>query len=153
MTDIWVRYKDPSDNIKSGDWASFFTEHDSVWLKDTPSVKDICSKIMECVGGTRLGGVLLTRLPAGGVITPHVDGGWHAEYYDKYLVPVINDKGATFCYNKVSQETPSGEVFAFRNDMEHWVQNNSSRERIVMIVCIKQTKLSKEGLCLGDTQQ
>lgn len=153
MTDIWARYKDPSENLKTGDWSDFFIEHDSEWLKDIPSVKRICSEIMEHVNGSRLGGVLITKLPAGAEITPHVDGGWHATYYDKYLVPILNEDGAVFCYNGVNQHTPNGDVYAFRNDKQHWVKNESVNDRIVMIVCIKQNKFSKEGLCLGDTQQ
>lgn len=79
IKDIWVRYKDPKPCIESGDWSSFFTEHNSEWLKDIVDVKSICNKIMAHVNGTQLGGVLITKLSSGGMVFPHTDHGWHAE--------------------------------------------------------------------------
>lgn len=153
MTDIWVRYKDPKPHIESGDWSKFADCHDSVWLKNIPFIKDLCSALMGFLDGERLGGVLITKLPPGGKILPHVDSGWHAEEYDKYYVPIKNHSGAVFFFDNCSIDPEEGEVYAFRNDKMHWVENNSEEDRIAMIVCIKQNKLSKEGLCLGVQQQ
>jgi hypothetical protein len=33
-----------------------------------------------------------------------------------------------------------GDVYWFRNDNPHWVENNSTRDRIAMIVCIRTHK-------------
>ena len=153
MTDIWVRYKDPTDAVRTGDWSAFTEEHESEWLKDLPGVKDMCAKLMDLLGGTRLGGVLITKLPPGHVIHPHTDDGWHASYYDKYFVAIKNEPGAKFCFEAGSIDPKPGEVHAFRNDVTHWVVNNSKVDRIAMIICIKQNSLSKEGLCLGQQQQ
>ncbi|PHS02425.1 MAG: hypothetical protein COA78_21125 [Blastopirellula sp.] len=153
MTDIWVRYKDPKPHIESGDWSEFMGCHESVWLKDIPAIKDLCAGLMGFLNGEKLGGVLITKLPPGGGIAPHVDGGWHAAEYDKYYVPLKNAKGAEFHFDDCFICPEEGDVYAFRNDKNHWVENNSNEDRIAMVVCIKQTKLSKEGLCLGDTQQ
>ena len=152
MVDIWVRYKDPEDCIKTGDWSAFTEEHESEWLKDIPGVKETCDKLMSFLDGQRLGGVLITKLPPGGKIEPHTDAGWHASYYDKYYVPIKNTKGAKFCFESGEIEPEAGEVYAFRNDKLHWVENKSSEDRIAMIICIKQDKLSKEGVCLGQQQ-
>ena len=153
MTDIWVRYKNPDECIKTGDWSAFTKEHKSDWLEDIPNVKTIASRMMEFVGGDKLGGILITKLPAGGKIQPHTDAGWHAEYYDKYYIPIKNCKGAKFCFDNCEIDPDEGDVYAFRNDNNHWVKNDSSEDRIAMIVCIKQTKFSKEGLCLGQQQR
>lgn len=153
MTDIWVRYKDPKECIKTSDWSAFTEPHESEWLKDLPQVKGICEKLMGFLDGERLGGVLITKLPPGGEIEAHTDAGWHASYYDKYYVPIQNAKGAKFCFESGEIEPESGECYAFRNDMLHWVVNESDEDRIAMIICIKQNKLSKEGLCLGQQQQ
>ena len=150
MTDIWARYKNPEECIKSGDWSSFGLEHKSEWLKDIPEVKEISDQLMQFLGGEQLGGVLITKLPPNGKILPHVDAGWHAEYYDKYYIPIKNSKGATFSFDNATINPKEGEVYAFRNDVTHWVENNSNEDRIAMIICIKQHKLSKEGLCLGE---
>lgn len=152
MTDIWVRYKNPDPHIKSGDWSGFMGSHESEWLKDIIGVKDMCNALMGFLQGEKLGGVLITKIPPGGKILKHVDEGWHAAEYDKYYVAIKNPKGAKFHFDNCSICPENGDVHAFRNDKTHWVVNNSSSDRIAMIVCIKQKKLSKEGLCLGDMQ-
>lgn len=151
MDDIWLRF---GDIPKDGDYSKITNEHDSIWLKHLPECRNVCFKIMTAVDGERLGGVLITRLPAGGKILPHTDSGWHAEYYDKYYVPIKNKKGAVFCFDDGVIDPCLGDVWAFNNSYAHWVDNNSDQERIAMIACVKQSKYTKEGkLCLGQQQQ
>jgi hypothetical protein len=137
MDDIWLRYGDISAMIESGDYSKIAEEHESIWLKDLPHSKKICADVMKIVGGDRLGGVLITKLPAGGRINPHTDSGWHAEYYDKYYVPIKNAKGSVFGFVDGDIEADVGEVWKFDNSITHWVTNNSDSERIAMIICIK----------------
>ena len=153
MVDIWARFKDPREHIESGDWSGFTGEHESVWLEDIKEVKSISGDLMSFLDGEALGGVLITKLPPGGKINPHIDSGWHAEYYDKYFISIKNQSGAKFCFEGGEIEPKEGDVYAFRNDKMHWVENNSKENRIAMIICIKQNKLSKEGVCLGQQQQ
>jgi hypothetical protein len=151
MDDIWLRYGDIREVMKSGDFAKLSNEHDSIWLKDLPHCKRICFDVMAMVDGERLGGVLITRLPAGGEILPHTDSGWHAEYYDKYYVPIKNERGAKFCFESGEIEPQKGDVWAFDNSLPHWVKNESNEDRIAMIICIKQSKYNAKGvLCLGE---
>ena len=151
MDDIWLRYGDISDLVKSGDFSTIANEHDSIWLKDLPFCKKLCFDVMSLVQGERLGGVLITKLPPGGKIQPHTDSGWHAEYYDKYYVPINNKKGSLFCFEGGSIEAKEGDVYAFDNSYMHWVENNSNEDRIAMIICIKQSKYDSKGvLCLGE---
>ena len=140
MTDIWVRYGDVSDMIESGDYSKIAEEHDSIWLKDLPEIKKLCFKIMSLVDGERLGGVLITKLPINGIIKEHSDSGWHAEYYDKFFVPIINEPGCIFGFNQGDILATAGEVWQFDNSKPHWVVNHSDCERIAMIVCIKHSK-------------
>lgn len=135
MTDIWVRYNAP-ENLG----PRFNDEHDSIWYpeaQEIPEVRPICMALMSAVWGERLGGVLITKLPPGGKIHPHVDGGWHARYYSKFYVPIVNDEGAVFGFPGGEIHAVPGEVWAFRNDVPHWVENASQRDRIAMIVCIR----------------
>jgi len=150
MDDIWLRYGDIVEVTKTGDYSKIANEHDSIWLKDLPECKKICFEIMKLVNGERLGGVLITRLPVGGEILTHTDAGWHADYYDKYYVPLENEKGSVFGFDEGDIEPDLGDVWAFDNSYNHWVKNNSNKERIAMIVCIKQEKYTRGGLlCLG----
>ncbi len=151
MSDIWLRYGDINNMIESGDYSKIADEHDSLWLKDLPECKKLCFKVMGMVDGERLGGVLITKLPIGGKILPHKDSGWHAEYYDKYYIPILNGKGAVFGFESGEIDPDYGDVWAFDNSFTHWVENKSDKERIAMIVCIKQNKLNKGGMsCLGE---
>jgi hypothetical protein len=150
MDDIWLRYGDISGMNESGDYSKIADEHDSIWLKNLPECKKLCFKVMSLVDGERLGGVLITKLPPGGKIQPHADSGWHAEYYDKYYIPIQNAKGAIFGFECGIIEPNYGDVWAFDNSYTHWVENNSDEERIAMIICIKQSKMDKSGFMLGD---
>lgn len=137
MIDIWLRYGDISEMIKTGDYSKISDMHDSIWLKSLARCKDICFEVMAMVRGERLGGVLITKLPPGGKILPHTDSGWHAEYYDKYYVPIKNDKGAVFGFEDGDIESEAGDVWKFDNSITHWVNNDSNSERIAMIICIR----------------
>lgn len=140
MTDIWVRYNDIK-NLASP--ATFNDEHDSVWYDESiyiPEVFPVVFRLMSIVKGERLGGVLITKIPPGGKIAPHIDEGWHAEYYDKYFVPIQSDEGCIFGFEDGVIDARPGEVHWFRNDNPHWVENNSKRDRIVMIVCIRSKR-------------
>jgi hypothetical protein len=140
MTDIWVRYNDIKPYLESGDFTEFANEHDSVWYDAyyrLPEVKKPIFDVMNAVNGERLGGVLITKLPPGGKITKHVDGGWHAAYYDKYYVAIKNSYGAKFCFEDGVIDPREGDVYWFDNSKPHWVENNTDDDRIAMIICIK----------------
>ena len=150
MDNIWLRYGDIVEVARTGDHSKIANEHDSIWLKDLPERRKLCFEIMNLVEGERLGGVLITRLPVGGEMLPHTDNGWHANYYDKYYIPLENEKGSVFGFDEGNIEPDLGDVWAFDNSYNHWVKNNSNKERIAMIVCIKQEKYTRGGLlCLG----
>jgi len=140
MEDIWVRFNDIKPYEESGDFSGFVEEHDSVWYPAyymLPEVKDIIFKIMRAVNGERLGGILITKLPPGGKIHPHTDAGWHAEYYDKFYIPVENYPGATFEFETGVIDPELGEVYQFDNSQLHWVNNETNHDRIAMVVCIR----------------
>lgn len=145
IKDIWLRYGDISEMVESGDYSKIADEHDSIWLQDLPEAKKVCLKVMALVGGERLGGVLITTLPSGGKIAPHIDGGWHAAYYDKYYVPIKNSQGSVFGFIDGDIDPDLGDVWQFDNSVLHWVNNDSDSERIAMIICIKGG-----GVCLGE---
>lgn len=139
MSDIWVRYNDIA-NLDPANPAAFNEEHDAVWYPAyyaLPQLRPILFDLMAYVDGERLGGVLITKTPPGGRIERHVDSGWHASYYDKFYLPIQNDGGATFNFEDGVIVPQLGDAYWFRNDVPHWVENRSERDRIALIVCIK----------------
>jgi hypothetical protein len=142
MVDIWARFRDLEQYRKEygDDYSHFTDEHESIWLPPyytLPALKPLVFGLMTRVEGERLGGVLITKLPAGGKIKPHVDSGWHASHYDKYYIAVKNEPGALFCWDNETIHAKTGDCYMFRNDLSHWVNNDSVDERIALIVCIR----------------
>lgn len=138
VDDIWVRYNDFSKY--TGDPIFFAEEHDSVWYPEAqkiPAVMDLAMDLMAEVRGERLGGVLITRIPPGGEVSPHIDHGWHARYYDKFAIQLMGHSDQAFCFEGYRLSALPGQSYTFDNSRLHWVQNSSNVHRMTLIVCIK----------------
>lgn len=133
LDDIWARFVHPSE-MNDGQ------PHDSVWYPsaDVLGVKDACLDVMRSVGGVELGGVLITRIPAGKECKPHTDPGWHARRYEKYGLQITSAPGQKFCFEGEELETKPGDLFWFDNQYTHWVTNPTDYERITMIICVRK---------------
>lgn len=141
LSDYWVRYNDWANF--NGDREAFNDPHESVWYPEselTPAVKPIVFGLMAAVDGERLGGVLITKIPAGARCLPHVDTGWHARYYDKYAVQLAGNEKQAFHFQTASLVTFPGDVFSFDNEHVHWVTNDSDEDRVTLIVCIRNAQ-------------
>lgn len=155
ISDIWVRYRDWAEwqqiqlevNDPSGVGAQqlvarFVGEpHDSVWypaIEKLPSIRTLVYELMYHYNVERLGGILITRIPPYGRVGPHIDRGWHANYYEKILVQLRSAPQQAFCFDDGRFECEPGTVYAFDNSFEHWVDNMSAVERISLIVCVRR---------------
>lgn len=141
MSDIWVRYNDETKHKESGDYSTFNDPHISRWYPaydSLPQLRPIIFGLMTRVEGVQLGGVLITKIPPGGRIDPHVDGGWHAEYFNTKLYVVLQSN--PLCRNRVGDEVVvmrPGDVWYFDNTVEHEVVNDGDDDRITLIICIR----------------
>ncbi len=138
VSDIWLRYND----IKNfdGDLAKFNEQHESVWYPSfdlLPASVPIIFNVMRFVMGERLGGVLITKVPAHGRVAPHLDLGWHAKKYQKFAVQISANDQQAFCFDEMQLITAPGDVYTFDNQKLHWVENDSDEDRITMIICIE----------------
>lgn len=131
LSDIYVRYSDKSPLDREN--------HDSVWYPAAAvlPVRDLIFELMSNVRAERLGGVLITKIPAGKECKPHHDGGWHAGYYQKFGIQIASAPGQRFCFEGESLETKPGDVFWFDNSHTHWVTNDTPHDRITLIVTLK----------------
>lgn len=138
--DIWVRCLDWS--VMKADPAAFNRKHESSWYPIADDellvAKNIAVGIFKHVGGVELGGVLITKIPAGTCVLPHIDKGWHARHYEKYAFQIQANERQEFCFDKKRLVTQSGDFFTFDNQYSHWVTNLSDEDRITMIVCIRK---------------
>lgn len=141
MSDIWVRYNDDAEPRKTGDYSKFNDMHYPIWypaINNLPMIKTLSLGLMGKMGATHLGGILITKIPAGGVIEPHVDSNWHANFYNcKLYVPLQTNPD---CFNRCEEETiamNAGDCWYFNNTVEHDVRNCGSEDRITLIICMR----------------
>lgn len=139
VSDIWVRYNSWKNYI--GDRLAFNAEHDSSWypVEKILPVRRVILDVMHFVGGERLGGVLITKIPAGKQCRPHVDGGWHATYYEKFAVQLQSNDQQAFHFDGESLVSKPGDLYTFDNSYTHWVKNDSESDRMTMIICIRRS--------------
>lgn len=135
--DIWIRYND----LANVDKPSFTEEHTSVWHNayyQLPQLRPIIFGLMARLEATQLGGVLITKISAKGAVLPHIDRGWHPEFYPlKLYVPLQTNPQ---CINRVEDETvimQTGECWYFNNTVEHEVVNEGDDDRITLIICLR----------------
>lgn len=136
MSDIWVRYNDIA-NLG----PDFNEQHESVWYPvyhEVPEFRPLIFDVMGLVFGERLGGVLVTKIPPGESVKPHVDRGWHAGYYEKFALQLQGHPEQSFNFEGESLVPASGDLYTFNNSFPHWVVNDSPIDRITMIICIRR---------------
>ncbi len=140
VDDIWLRFSDTAEYDKQGDPALIADEHESIHYPAfavLPQARVIIFDLMRRVEGERLGRVMITRLKPGGRIAPHEDGGDHARYYDRYQVVLQGLPGSVFKSGDEQVQMKTGEAWWFDNSQTHEVLNNSTDDRVHLIVDIK----------------
>jgi hypothetical protein len=138
VSDVWVRYR-PWEQY-TGDWPAFHAEHESAWypcIAAIPAVWSLARKVKRHVGAKTLGGVLVTKIPPGGRVEPHVDGGWHASHYDKYAVQ-LKGNASRRSASRIRSYGPSRATSTPSTTRKlHWVTNDSDSERMTLIICLR----------------
>ncbi len=136
VSDIWLRFNDFS-KYKPEDYYLIFDDLESVnypaWNK-LPEAQNLIMELIDKVDANEVGRVIITRMPPGAKITPHIDEGKYAELYKRYHIILKNNTGSIFrCGDEVlCMET--GGVYWFDTSKEHEVINNSNDIRITLIV-------------------
>ena len=132
VSDIWLMFNELGDGVANDIIVKPYPA-----FKELPQARPIIFDLMRLVEGVTLGRVIITRLPPGKKISPHVDGGAPATYFSRYQVALQSLPGALFTIGDETVNFESGEVWLIDNKKEHSVTNNSRDDRIVMIVDIR----------------
>jgi hypothetical protein len=133
LDDIWCRFADMATMKDDG-------SHSSIWYQPANllPVRDLVFPLMTSMRGEQLGGVLITRIPAGRRCRPHRDPGWHAKHYDKFAIQIDADpETQAFCFDGHELRTKPGDLYWFDNSLTHWVMNDGPYDRVTLIVCIR----------------
>lgn len=138
VDDIWLRYNS-LENFH-GDMSTFNGPHTSVWYDEAKvfSSAQTYSEVLANHLKAKLGGVLITRIPSGKQVYPHVDSGWHAGYYEKFIIQIAANHEQSFCYDDGEFKSRTGDCYWFKNNVSHWVKNPSAEDRISLIVCLRR---------------
>lgn len=135
VNDIWLWFNSIDDQVAVVDDRE--TIPYAGWW-NLPQVRQIVFDLMRRVEGVRLGRVLITQLPPGKRILPHVDQGAPAEFYTRYQVALRSLPGCLFHIGEETAQFRSGDVWMIDNKTEHSVENNSCDDRIALIVDIRR---------------
>lgn len=109
-----------------------------------PEIRELVMGLCAQVGCEQLGRVMVTRLEPGHCIIPHSDVGNHPlqycrfRFWGRYHLVLQSDSAALFrCEDEVVHMAP-GEVWYFRNDLEHEVfwQGQGEQDRLHVIADI-----------------
>ena len=77
--------------------------------------------------------VMLARMPPGGVIHPHIDGGPAAKWPHKIHLPIATNGEVVSFFGGAEHRFPPGEAVEVDNLGPHWVRNGGDTDRIHLI--------------------
>jgi hypothetical protein len=77
--------------------------------------------------------IMLARMPAGGVIHPHVDANPAAKWPHKIHVPLHTNAGVLSYFGGAEHHFAQGEAVEVNNLGAHWVRNHGATDRIHLI--------------------
>lgn len=77
--------------------------------------------------------VMLARMPAGGVIHPHIDANPAAKWPHKIHIPLTTNAGVVSFFGGQERYLAPGEAVEVNNLGPHWVRNDGDSDRIHLI--------------------
>lgn len=149
VDDIWLRWRRPEELTSP---EAYRTEHIPVFWPAwdaVPSLHPLVRHVSHMVNSVMLGGILITRIPPGGAVKPHVDKGWHPEYFDMKIYLCLESN--PFCVNYTAGEAfapRAGDLFEFSNRKTHEVRNEGTTNRSSIIMCFRS--MQRDMLESGD---
>lgn len=132
-SDIWVRTAEKREDFAQPHWPVWYPAY-----KQLPALRPIIFALMARVEATHLGGVLITRIPAGARVLPHADTGWHPRHFGvKLYVPLASNDKCVFRVEDEEAVMRVGEVWWIDNTRVHEVINDGDTDRETLIICMR----------------
>jgi hypothetical protein len=140
VEDIWLRYSAPSLTADPKELGGVQNDSGPVWypaMSRLPQAKPLILNLMRAVEAYELGRVVITKLAPGCRILPHadVDGDYvNDPSRARYHIVLQGLPGSLFRCGDETVCMQTGEVWLFDALTEHEVYNNSTEDRIHLIV-------------------
>lgn len=134
VDDIVIRYPNINDTV-----INIFNNNECDWYPAAfvlPVMQYIYG-LSEITLGSRIGRCAITRIKPGCKVTPHIDEGMPSKYYQRFHICLQNEIGAVFTCEDEELTPIAGDVFIIANHKMHSVINNSTSDRLTMIVDIR----------------
>jgi hypothetical protein len=142
IDDIWGRYNALA-NLDPANPAAFNEPHAAEWYPvaaKLPSLQPFVEALAHALGAATIGGVLITRVPAGKQVYWHRDAGWHAQEHRKFCVSIAANHEQTFEFEREQMRSDTGDCFEFDNAFPHRVLNPAATARVSLIVSLRGFK-------------
>jgi len=107
------------------------------------AVYPLVMQLMQFAGGTRLGRIVINKIKPGGRIYEHRDELTHANYYSRFHIVLKSKEGNRFICGDEEVHMQEGTIWWFDNTEVHEVINESTEDRIHVIVDIKSDIFDK----------
>lgn len=101
-----------------------------------PDIQELVSNMFDHVKGTKLGRVILAKLPPGQVVHPHADEGPVPEKYTRYHAIIQAGPGSWFLVGHAAENMTTGQVWIANVLDKHCVVNLDDEARVHLIVDI-----------------
>lgn len=121
-----------------------YDQHESVFRPawdQLPQAHDFVFDLARFTRATRIGRVLINRIKPGGRIFRHADTPEHVRYWKRFHLVLQGQPGAVIYCGEESDgskdealQMMTGRLFWFRNELEHEVRNESSVDRISIVI-------------------
>lgn len=121
-----------------------YDQHESIcWpaWDQIPQAHDFVFDLARFTRATRIGRVIVNRIKPGGRIFRHADTPEHCRYFKRFHLVLQGQPGAViYCGEKEdgsddeALQMLTGRLFFFRNELFHEVRNESSVDRLSMVI-------------------
>lgn len=96
-------------------------------------VEQLLKPVLQSLGATELGYVLIVALKPDGHVTPHVDEGAYAEHYSRFHIALTDSRWASLTVGEETKVFLQGELWEFNHRVPHSAYNFGSAPRIHLI--------------------
>lgn len=102
-------------------------------LGTLPGFADLMRRALDAMGAVQLGYVMVVKLKAGGVVTPHIDEGPYADHFTRYHLVLSSNQRCVFYVGDEQVRMLPGELWRFDHKSTHGFRNDGPTDRVHII--------------------